>query len=412
MDGVAVPRVIMAFNGDLESRLALHWLVHERGYQVLSLSINLGQEIYLEPLGELALELGASAAQVIDRRHSFLVDYAFPILQADAVYQQSCFLGSALARYLIAQELVRVAHEEGSDLVAHAASMKGNDQVRMETAIGAQDPNLKVLAPVREWNLKNMADKLRYARARNLPIEEPLESPVVIDRNLWGASLYFTGAADAWEDLPAETFVLTCPIEKAPNEAVFITIGFREGIPVTLNGNAMEPIPLVRELNRVGGQHAIGRSDVVEDRLFGIKSREVYETPGATILLAAHRDLESLVHSKEMRQTREMLARRYAEFVYTGLWHHDVRRALDGFFRETQKVVTGEVHVKLHKGSLRIKGRRSPFSIYEPKLANQTNQEMFESQWAKGFTTLWALQARLAARMQPKETPRPPERDD
>ncbi|MFO0863864.1 MAG: argininosuccinate synthase [Gemmataceae bacterium] len=401
-----MPRVIMAFNGDLESRLALHWLVHERGYQVLSLSINLGQEIYLEPLGELALELGASAAQVIDRRHSFLVDYAFPILQADAVYQQSCFLGSALARYLIAQELVRVAHEEGSDLVAHAASMKGNDQVRMETAIGAQDPNLKVLAPVREWNLKNLADKVRYATARNLPIEEPAASPVVVDRNLWGASLFFTDENDGWADVPAETFVMTAPVEKAPNEPATIVIGFREGIPVSIDGKEMEPIPLVRELNRIGGLHGIGRSDVVEDRLFGIKSREVYETPAASILLTAHRDLESMVHSKEMNQIREMLSRRYAEFVYTGLWFHDVRRALDGFFRETQKVVTGEVRVRLYKGSFRVKGRRSPHSIYEPKLANQTNIEMFESQWAKGFTSLWALQARLAARMQPKEMPR------
>ena len=402
----------MAFNGDLESRLALHWLVHERGYQVLSLSINLGQEIYLEPLGELALELGASAAQVIDRRHSFLVDYAFPILQADAVYQQSCFLGSALARYLIAEELVRVAHEEGSDLVAHAASMKGNDQVRMETAIGAQDPNLKVLAPVREWNLKNLADKVRYAKARNLPIEEPFASPVVVDRNLWGASLFFTNENDAWDEVPAETFVMTNPVEKAPNEPVTIVIGFREGIPVSLDGKEMEPIPLVRELNRIGGLHGIGRSDVVEDRLFGIKSREIYETPAASILLIAHRDLESLVHSKEMHQIREMLSRRYAELVYTGLWFHDVRIALYGFFRETQKVVTGDVRVRLYKGSFRVKGRRSPNSIYEPKLANQTNMEMFESQWAKGFTTLWALQARLAARMQPKKNPRKPSSDE
>jgi argininosuccinate synthase len=396
----------MAFNGDLESRLALHWLVHERGYQVLSLSINLGQEIYLEPLGELALELGASAAQVIDRRHSFLVDFAFPILQADAVYQHSCFLGSALARYLIAQELVRVAHEEGSDLVAHAASMKGNDQVRMETAIGAQDPNLKVLAPVREWNLKNLADKVRYATARNLPIEEPFASPVVVDRNLWGASLFFTDENDGWADVPAETFVMTSPVEKAPNEPATIVIGFREGLPVSIDGKEMEPIPLVRELNRIGGLHGIGRSDVVEDRLFGIKSREVYETPAASILSTAHRDLESMVHSKEMHQIREMLSRRYAELVYTGLWFHDVRRALDGFFRETQKVVTGDVRVRLYKGSFRVKGRRSPHSIYEPKLANQTNMEMFESQWAKGFTSLWALQARLAARMQPKGNPR------
>src|SRR5205085_962737 len=222
-----VPRTIFAFNGDLESRLALHWLVHERGYQVLTLSINLGQEVYLEPLGELALELGATAAQVIDGREAFLRDFALPVLQADAVYQTSCFLGSALARYLIARELVRTAHEEGCNSVAHSAASKGNDQVRMETAIAAQDPRLAGL------------------------------------------------------------------------------------------------LPLVRELNRVGGEHGVGRSDVVEDRLFGIKSREFYEAPTPTILLAAHRDLESIVHSRELIQVREWLARRYAELVYSGLWFHD-----------------------------------------------------------------------------------------
>src|SRR5205085_2873044 len=194
-----VPRTIFAFNGDLESRLALHWLVHERGYQVLTLSINLGQEVYLEPLGELALELGATAAQVIDGRESFLVDFALPVLQADAVYQSSCFLGSALARYLIARELVRVAQDEGCGSVAHSAASKGNDQVRMETAIAAQNPSLEVLTPVRKWNLKNTTDKLNYARRRRLPIEEPKAGPVSVDRNLWGVSLYLSDLADPWQ---------------------------------------------------------------------------------------------------------------------------------------------------------------------------------------------------------------------
>ena len=195
-------RVILAFNGDLESRLALHWLVHERGHQVLTLSINLGQEVFLEPLGEVALELGATAAQVIDRRRVFLKEYAFAALEADAVYQTNCFLGAALGRYLIAHELVRIANDEGCEIVAHAASSKGNDQVRMETALAALGPNLEVKAVVREWNLKNTEDKLRYARKRRLPIEEPVASPVMIDRNLWGASLYFPEVTDACHDLP------------------------------------------------------------------------------------------------------------------------------------------------------------------------------------------------------------------
>jgi argininosuccinate synthase len=398
-----VPRTILAFNGDLESRLALHWLVHERGHEVIALSINLGQGVYLEPLGEVALELGAVAAQVIDRREVFVRDFALPVLQAGAVYQASCFLGSALGRYLIAQELVRVAHEEGSKSVAHSAAGKGNDQVRMETAIAVQDPRLEVLAPVRMWNLKSLEDKLNYARRRNLPIEEPQACSVSIDRNLWGVSLLCQDLTDAWQEPPANVFVLTKPVEKAPNEPEFLTIGFEHGMPCRLNDKSMEPLPLVRELNRIGGEHGIGRSDVIEDRLLGIKSREFYEAPTPTILLAAHRDLESLVHSREMIQVKESLSRRYAELVYVGLWFHDLRRALHGFFQETQRYVTGDVRLKLYKGACSVLGRRSPHGLFDSRLADQTNLEFFDNKWAQGFTSLWTLPSRLAARQQPHE---------
>jgi argininosuccinate synthase len=395
---VTMPRTIMAFNGDLESRLALHWLVHERGYDVVTLSINLGQEVYLEPLGELALELGATAAQVLDRREVFLREFALPVLQADAVYQSSCFLGSALARYLIAQELVRVAHDEGCDSVAHSAASKGNDQVRMETAIASQDPKLRVLAPVREWNLKNLQEKLTYARRRRLPIEEPKGELVAMDRNLWGVSLYFHELTDAWQEPPADAFVLTGPPEKCPDEAAIITLGFEEGVPCSLNGVKMDILPLVRELNRLGGLHGVGRSDVVEDRLLGIKSREFYEAPTPTILLLAHRDLESLVQSREMVQFREPLSRRYAELVYMGMWFNDLRRALQSFFEETQHRVTGEVRLRLYKGSCSVLGRRSPHSLFDNRLANQTNLEFFDNQWAQGFISLWTLPIRMANR--------------
>jgi argininosuccinate synthase len=401
-----VPRTILAFNGDLESRLALHWLVHERGYEVLALSINLGQEVYLEPLGELALELGATAAQVIDCREMFLRDFALPVLRADAVYQQSCFLGAALGRYLIAQELVRVAHEEGCTRVAHSAASKGNDQVRMEAAIAAQDPRLEVLAPVRQWNLTTLEDKLNYARRRRLPVEEPKKGQTAsIDRNLWGASLYFNDLQDAWADPPGDPFVMTVPAEQAPNEPALITLGFEAGVPVNFNGTPMGLLPLVRELNRLGGRHGIGRSDVIEDRLLAIKSREFYEAPTPTILLAAHRDLESLVHSRELTQLKQFLSRRYAELVYMGLWFHDLRHSLDGFFQQTQRYVTGEVRLKLYKGCCAVLGRRSPHSLYDSRLASQANLGWFDNQWAQGFTSLWTLPARLAARRQPDEAP-------
>lgn len=397
---LTVPRAIMAFNGDLEARLALHWLVHERGFEVVTLSINLGQEAYLEPLGEIALDLGATAAQVIDRRRAFLSDFCFPVLQAGAVYQQSCFLGSALARCLIAQELVRVAREERCDTVVHAAASKGNDQVRMETAIAAQEPNLRVLAPVREWNLKNLEDKLKYARKRNLPIENASDGRLTIDRNLWGVSLYPMELADSWQDPPADAFVLTKPAEQAPDAPAIVALGFEAGVPVSVNDERLEPLALVRTLNKLGGMHGVGRFDVVEDRMFGIKSREIYEAPTPTILWTAHRDLESLVHSKEMVQVREPLSRRYAELVYMGLWFHDARRALQAFMTETQKLVTGAVRLKLYKGTCTVQGRRSPHSLHDSRLANQTNLEFFDNQWAQGFVSLWALQSRLAARQQ------------
>jgi argininosuccinate synthase len=396
-----VPRTILAFNGDLESRLALHWLAHERGYEVVALSINLGQEVYLEPLGELALELGAVSAQVLDRRAEFLRDFAMPALQAGAVYQESCFLGAALARYVIARELVRVAGEEGCNSVAHSAASKGNDQVRMETAIAAQDPHLQVLAPVRQWNLRTVEDKLNYARRRRLPVEEPPARPVTVDRNLWGASLFLDGLVDAWEEPPADIYAMTRPPEEAPDRPAVLTVGFEAGLPRSLNGAALELLPLVRELNRLGGEHGVGRSDVVEDRLFGIKSREFYEAPAPTVLLSAHRDLESLVQSRELIQLKEFLSRRYAELVYMGLWFHDLRRSLQGFFDQTQRYVSGEVRLKLYKGACTVLGRRSPHSLYDGRLASQSNQEWFDSQWAQGFTSLWTLPSRLAARQQP-----------
>jgi argininosuccinate synthase len=400
-----VSRIIFAFNGDLESRLALHWLVHERGHEVLALSINLGQEVYLEPLGELALELGAASAQVLDRRDLFLREFALPVLQADAVYQASCFLGSALGRYVIAQELVRVAHEERCGAVAHSAAGKGNDQFRMEIAIAAQDPRLEVLAPVRKWNLRSLEDKLKYARARRLPVEEPTGRPVTIDRNLWGVSIYLDDLVDSWAEPPADIFTLTTAPEKAPAEPVEIVLGFEAGMPCTLNGTRLELLPLVRELNRLGGAHGIGRSDVIEDRLLGIKSRELYEVPAASLLLEAHKDLESLVQSRELLQVKEQLSRRYAELVYTGLWFNDLRRSLQGFFEQTQRYVTGEVRLKLFKGSCTVVGRRSPHSLYDGQLASQSNLEWFDSRSADGFTALWTLPARLAARRQATDPP-------
>jgi argininosuccinate synthase len=393
-----VARTIFAFNGDLESRLALHWLVHEHGYEVTALSINLGQGEALHRLGELALELGAVAAQVADCQDLFLRNFALPLLQADAIYQSGCYLGSALARYVIAQELVRLAGEEGCQLVAHGAAGKGNDQVRMETAIAALQPDLKVLAPVRQWNLRTLPEKIAYARRHHLPIEEPTQEAVSVDRNLWGASLYLHELPDSWTAPPSSAFVWTRAPEQAPDTPATLILEFEQGVPVRLNGEPHALVPLVRRLNLIGGEHGVGRCDVVEDRLFGIKSRDFYEAPAAALLHQAHAELETLVFSRELRQFKQSLSQRYAELAYSGLWFHDLRQALDGFFRQSQMVVTGEVRLKLYKGLCAVEGRRSPFSLYDSRLANQSNMDLFDNQWAQGFTSLYTLASRLAAR--------------
>jgi argininosuccinate synthase len=397
-------RTIFAFNGDLESCLALHWLVHERGWDVVALSINLGQEVYLEPLGELALELGASAAQVVDRRREFLTDFALPVLQAGAVYQEGYFLGAALARYVIARELVSVAHEQGCDRVAHAAAFKGNDQVRMETALATLDPQLEVVAPVRQWGLRTLEDKLNYARRRRLPVEEPRPQPVVIDRNLWGACAFVEGLVDPWEEPPPEVFTLTRAPEQAPDQPALVTLGFNSGVPVALNEQRMELVPLVRELNRLGGDHGIGRRDVIEDQLLGIKSRQIYEAPAPFLLRLAYRELESLVHSRELLQTKESLSRRYAALVYAGQWFGDVRRALQGFVDKAQRHVTGDVRLRLYKGSSRVVGRRSPHSLYDGRLASQSNLDWMEGTRGSVVTVPWSQPDRLAAWRQSGET--------
>ncbi len=402
-----MPRVIFAFNGDLESRLALHWLAHEEGHQVVAVSANLGQGIYLEPLGELALELGAISAQVVDLRESFLADFCLPTLQADAVYQSGYFLGSALGRYAIAKELVRIAREEGCGIVAHSAASQGNAQVRMEAAIAAQNPHLELLAPVRRWPLRTLEDKLNYARRRRLPIELPPGRQLSVDRNLWGVSLFLDDLVDSWETPPADIYQITKAPEQAPDQALELIVGFEAGRPSRLNDKPVSLLALVTELNRLGGEHAIGRSDVVEDRLFGAKSREMYEAPAPTILLAGHQALQSLVHSRDLTRLKETLSRQFAELVYNGQWFSDLRRSLQSFITETQQFVTGDVRIKLYKGCCTVVGRRSPFSLYDARLASRTNQAFFDREWTQGVTSLWTLPARLGAK---QSEARPPER--
>ena len=303
-----------------------------------------------------------------------------------------------LGRFVVARELIRAAREHGCRSVAHSSATRGNDQLRLEAALAALSPDLEVVAPLRLWNLRTRADLLTYARRRHLPLEEPSTRPLTVDRNLWGASSYLDDLTDSWEEPPPEVFTLTRAADQAPDIPVFRTLGFEAGVPRSLDGRTLDLVPLVRALNELGGTHGIGRSDVIEDRLFGIKVREFYEAPAATVLRAAHRDLEALVHSRELRDQKEALARQFAALVYAGHWFHDLRRAFQAFVAETQNTVTGEVRLRLFKGTCQVVGRRSPNSLYDGRLASQVNSSQFDGGWAQALSALWSLPGRLAAR--------------
>lgn len=399
-------RTILAFNGDLESQLALHWLVNQKGYETIALAINLGQEMPMQFLGEQALDLGAVNVHVLDCQSIFVNQFAIPVLQAGAIYQQHCYLGSALARYVIAQELVRLAHDEGCSVVSHAAASKGNDQFRMETAIASLDPDLEVLSPVRDWPFRTLDQKLAYGERYGLDLHNAKASEITVDKNLWGVSLYLHSLPDAWSGIPENSFVLTRQPDQSPPEGITITIGVEDGLPTTLNGNRLELVALIKELSKIGAEHGIGRMEGVEDRLFGLKSREVYEVPAPLLLHTTYRELESLVHTREVRQFKEDLSRKYGELAYSGFWFHDLRYALDGFFQTLSSLVSGEVTIELNRGRAAVRGRRSPKSLFDSELANQANVDWFYNQYAQGFASFWTLSSRLAARQRNNENNR------
>jgi argininosuccinate synthase len=392
-----VKKVVLAYSGGLDTSIIVPWLKENYNCEVICFTADVGQGEDLSGLEEKALKSGASQLIVRDLREEFASDYLFPMLRSGAVYERKYLLGTSVARPLISKHLVDVAHETGADAIAHGATGKGNDQVRFELTVMALDPRLKVIAPWREWDIRSREDAIAYANARNIPITATLKSIYSRDANLWHISHEGGPLEDPWLEPEEPMFQLsTCP-ECAPEEAEYVEIRFESGTPVAVNGEEMSPARLVAHLNALGGAYGIGRVDLVENRLVGMKSHGVYETPGGTILLAAHREVESLVLDRETLHFKDLVALKYAELVYNGLWFSPLREALDAFVDSTQGPVTGEARLKLYKGNLIPVGRRSKLSLYREDFATFGQEDVYDQSDAEGFIHLYGLSLKVRA---------------
>ena len=390
-------KVALAYSGGLDTSVIIPWLRETYGCQVVAVVVNVGQVEDFEAVEKKALASGAIECRVVDVRDVFVSDYVFPALRAGAVYEGRYLLGTALARPLIARVQVEVAKETGCDALAHGCTGKGNDQVRFELTYRALAPELPIIAPWREWTLKSREDEIAYAARHGIPVPVTAAKPYSIDQNLWHTS-YEGGILEDPAVAPAEDmFQLTRNPAEAPDEPAFVEIGFEHGIPVSLNGRRLSAAELVSSLNAVAGAHGVGRMDLVENRLVGMKSRGVYETPAGTVLMNALRDLESLTLERETHHFRETISSRYAELVYYGLWHSPLRAAFDAFLESSHRWVTGTVRMKLFKGFSLAVSRSSPYSLYRHDLATFGEDGVYDQKDAEGFNNLWALPTRVVA---------------
>ena len=405
-------KIVLAYSGGLDTTVAVKWLIESRGFEVIALTVDLGGQPNIPAIRQRALNAGASRVYVLDARKPFVDHFCWPALKAGALYQGQYPLATALGRPLIAQLLVEVARREGATWVAHGSTGKGNDQVRFDIAVGALEPKLRVLAPLRDGMSMTREQEIAYAAANNLDIEVKPESPYSIDENLWGRSIEAGVLEDALLMPPEEAFFWTSSVDNAPARAQVLDLDFERGVPSVLDGRSLDGVALVSELNRVGGQHGVGRIDMIEDRFVGIKSREVYEAPAAVILHQTHRALEELVLDAEAARFKASVAQEYARLVYQGKWFTSHRGDLDSYVASTQAMVTGKVKVKLHKGSAQVVGRSSPYSLYRPWLATYSAGDQFDHQAAVGFIKLVGLPVRTQAEVQGTAVSKPLLKDD
>jgi argininosuccinate synthase len=390
-------KVVLAYSGGLDTSVMIKWLQEKYEAEVVTAIVDVGQKEDFSEIENKAIKLGAKNHYTIDAKEEFVKDYIFPAIMANALYEGKYPLLSALSRPLISKKLVEVAEKENADFIAHGSTGKGNDQVRFETTIMSLNPKIKVLAPVREWNLSR-DEELKYAKGKGIPVKFK-SSPYSIDQNLWGRSIEAGVLEDPSIEPPEDAFELTVDPKKAPDSPEYIKIKFENGIPTEINGSYLDGVSLISYLNELAGKHGVGRIDHIEDRLVGIKSREVYECPAAITLIEAHKELEKLVLTKNELMFKQLVDQTWANLVYDGLWMNPLRLDLEAFVKETQKRVCGEVKVKLFKGSVTVVGRSSPYSLYDVALSTYDSQSKFDQTFAKGFIEIWSLQTRAAYNM-------------
>ena len=390
-------KVVLSYSGGLDTSVILPWLKENYGCEVITFTANLGQgDDELEGLEEKALAAGASKAYILDLREEFLTEYAFPTMQAGAIYERMYLLGTSFARPVTGKYLVKIAEQEGAEAIAHGCTGKGNDQVRFELAVKALNPTLNVIAPWREWDIRSREDALAYAKSRDIPVAAK-KSAYSRDRNIWHMSHEGAILEDPWAEPEEEMFHLTVAPEAAPDQPQYVVLEFEKGLPVALDGKAMGPVELLGNLNEIGGAHGVGRVDMVENRLVGMKSRGVYENPGGAILYSAHQGLESICLDRETLHYKEVVGLRYAELVYFGQWFTPLREALDAFVAKTQERMTGAVRLKLYKGGCTVVGRKSPWSLYREAFATFGKDDVYDQRDAEGFINLFGLPLKVKA---------------
>jgi argininosuccinate synthase len=390
-------KVILAYSGGVDTSVCIPYLKQEWGVEeVITLAADLGQGDELEPIREKAIKSGASESLVADVKDIFVKEYAFPAIQANALYENRYPLGTALARPLIAKILVEAAAKYDADAIAHGCTGKGNDQVRFDVSCAALNPNLKILAPAREWGMSR-EQTIAYGEKFGIPAPVKKSSPFSIDKNLLGRSIEAGTLEDPANEPPEEIYEMTKAIADTPNEPEYLEIGFQNGLPTTINGTAKNPVELIEQLNKIVGNHGIGRIDMIENRLVGIKSREIYESPAMVVLINAHRDLESLTLTADVSQYKRGIEETYTKLVYNGLWYSPLKAALDAFIQQTQERVSGVVRLKLFKGNAIIVGRWSDNTLYTPDLATYGAEDQFDHKAAEGFIYVWGLPTRIWA---------------
>ncbi len=392
-------KIVLAYSGGLDTSVAIRWLKEDRGYDVIAVTVDVGMDREREDLHSRAMAAGAAKFVWRDAQETFIRNFAFPALAAGARYQGVYPLATALSRPLIAREMAEVARAEGATAVSHGCTGKGNDQVRIDVSVQALAPELKIVAPLREWEMDRESE-IAYAQEHNIPISVTKASPYSIDENLWGRAIECGVLEDPWQEPPADVYAWTKSPAEAPDQPAYVEIGFERGVPVSLDGKGVDGVSLVKRLNELAGQHGVGRVDCVEDRLVGIKSREIYEAPAGVTLLTAHDALEALTLSKDQRRLKVRIAQEYAELVYNGLWFSAHHQDLAAYIQSTQRFVTGAVRVKLHKGVVTAVGRKSPKSLYDFSLATYDKADQFDRTAAVGFINIWGLPVRVQSKAQ------------